>query len=414
MTAGSPTHASDSKAAAKCARPGNQADIPQHKNGLHVIAHFRNVQELRQSRELEKSPVKYLCKEAEPKACSGQWEWLSTVVTEDQQLASSGGYDVRIPVLERMDSVELRLSRELSQNLFLREMAQEKSEENLEEPQRDAQLERKGTRVATKGKRHGRKKTVEDPIDAKAESSQGSGSEDGADASYPTRSLRRQVGGVDPSDRTESQGLNSKFLHMISKTASAAADQLTTMVAGGGDDEEDIEAERLAKAMEDIEDSHEELYDAIIGISAPVTDEVLYLQLCVICYQTSNVLALKRRHELRPTLLPETVWTLDLIGGYVATEEQRVSALQTMLEKERRAVVHSKETELFSSLWLLLERYRYLRMLVKNRHKFMPKKKRLKNRKSQPQKRDISNLMEGVWGKKEARLMQRSGSDESY
>ena len=83
MTAGSPTHASDSKTAAKCARPGNQADIPQHKNGLHVIEHFRNVQELRQSRELEKTPVKYLCKEAEPKACSGQWEWLSTVVTED-------------------------------------------------------------------------------------------------------------------------------------------------------------------------------------------------------------------------------------------------------------------------------------------------------------------------------------------
>merc|ERR1719383_453887 len=130
--------------------------------------------------------------------------------------------------------------------------------------------------------------------------------------------------------------------------------------------EEVDEAERMADAMFSIEDTHPELYNAMFSIDPPLTDEVAYLQLCVWCFMSPSVWAEKRRHELRLSLHPDTFWMLELVGGFVTTHVQRVKALEMMLEREKAVVQRAPKSERFAPLWLLLERYDFLRILVRN------------------------------------------------
>lgn len=158
----------------------------------------------------------------------------------------------------------------------------------------------------------------------------------------------------------------------LSRSHTWVMDKVVSTLVAGEEDPEFIIASRLADVMEMIEETEEHLLDALRNIEDPCTNEVEYLQLCVICRENNGVLVAKRRHELRASLDSQGEWAIDLLGGFYTTDEQRVEALHALLQKERAVVRGVLRRERCTSFWLFMERYRFFRTLVRHRHIITP------------------------------------------
>lgn len=158
----------------------------------------------------------------------------------------------------------------------------------------------------------------------------------------------------------------------LSRSHTWVMDKVVSTLVAGEEDPEFIIASRLADVMEMIEETEEHLFDALMNIEDPCTNEVEYLQLCVICRENNGVLVAKRRHELRASLDSQGEWAIDLLGGFYTTDEQRVEALHALLQKERAVVRGVLRRERCTSFWLFMERYRFFRTLVRHRHIITP------------------------------------------
>jgi len=142
------------------------------------------------------------------------------------------------------------------------------------------------------------------------------------------------------------------------------------------EDYEELEdqADKATGSLYTCRETHPHLFEQLMTVPGPCTNEVLYLQLCVRHCETDQWSVLRSRNQALHAMDPDEHWRVEQLVGFLTSHPQKIATLTQMLEREaeerRRLSFHQEQRCL--KLWLFLEQFKHLKFLVRRRNYITP------------------------------------------
>lgn len=142
------------------------------------------------------------------------------------------------------------------------------------------------------------------------------------------------------------------------------------------EDYEELEdqADKATGTLYTCRETHPHLFEQLMTVPGPCTNEVLYLQLCVRHCETDQWSVLRSRKQALHAMDPDEHWRVEQLVGFLTSHPQKIATLTQMLEREaeerRRLSFHQEQRCL--KLWLFLEQFQHLKFLVRRRNYITP------------------------------------------
>jgi len=138
--------------------------------------------------------------------------------------------------------------------------------------------------------------------------------------------------------------------------------------ATSGDD-----GEKITGVMYQVRGSNPNLFDRLMVLNAPMTNEVIYLQMCVRYSELGQSWVAKRRNEAFDNMDPDAHWRLEQFAGCLTSFSQKTAMLSLLLEREESMMRQAQaQDDRYAKFWLFLEQFRVMKILVRHRRLITP------------------------------------------
>jgi len=97
-----------------------------------------------------------------------------------------------------------------------------------------------------------------------------------------------------------------------------------------------LQGVELVKFLVKLSLTNPQVYEGLMAVEAPCTTAVLYLQLCVLCEGTSNLMWERKRDKLFSELDGEDLWKVAQLRMNFTHFIQKVEVLQSLLREEEQ------------------------------------------------------------------------------
>mmetsp|Transcript_29884 Transcript_29884/g.79529 ORF Transcript_29884/g.79529 Transcript_29884/m.79529 type:complete len:471 (-) Transcript_29884:131-1543(-) len=187
------------------------------------------------------------------------------------------------------------------------------------------------------------------------------------------------IGGLEDTCLTRSHDTTSMHHnseHTTTRNGGLKSFQSHIMGMHKDDDDEDLEdqAEKVTGTLYMCREIHPELFEQLMTVPEPCTNEVLYLQLCVRHSEAAQWSVLRSRNQALHAMDPDEHWRVEQLVGFLTSYPQKIATLTHMLEREaeKRGSVSVHHEQRCVKLWLFLEQFTHLNFLVRRRHFITP------------------------------------------